>query len=215
MGTTRKGIKGPFRGKVGAVIGSRWRGINYMKGLPRAKSTKRPPTPKQAVQRQKFVLLNKLLHRIPGLLDIGFRQFTAAATSVNAAIQYNFDDAFLNDEGNLRLNYPALKFSRGSVYPAGEEKAWRESDGIRVTWHPKTYGVGGSFDDRAYAFAYCPTNDIFMIPAPVMRQEGMAQILYHGVPVGDELHVWLFFSDSFGKRASKTVYIPLSDPPTP
>lgn len=36
MGTIRQGANGSFRGKAGSVIGSSWKGIDYIKGLPKS-----------------------------------------------------------------------------------------------------------------------------------------------------------------------------------
>jgi len=216
MGTFENGINGPFRGRVGHVVGSKWRSINYMKSLPRARRNKRPPTPQQALQHQKLTLLNQFLRNIRPYLETGFRQYTGRATGVNAACHFNFDHAFLLDDGKVSLNYPALKFSHGSLYTAGDERAWRKNDGIQVTWHPKTYGMGGAPDDIAFLFAYSPEQDIFYSTrGPVVRQDGSAYIPFDGDDAGREVHLWLFFADNRRTRVSNTVYIPLSDPPAP
>lgn len=38
MGTIRQGANGSFRGKAGSVIGSSWKGIDYIKGLPKKRT---------------------------------------------------------------------------------------------------------------------------------------------------------------------------------
>ncbi|WP_157258045.1 DUF6266 family protein [Pedobacter ginsenosidimutans] len=35
MATYSKGANGAFPGKVGSIIGSNWRSIDYLKGLPK------------------------------------------------------------------------------------------------------------------------------------------------------------------------------------
>lgn len=42
MATYSKGANGTFSGKVGSVIGSNWRSIDYMKGL--SKKNSKPST---------------------------------------------------------------------------------------------------------------------------------------------------------------------------
>lgn len=55
MATFEKGILGGFSGKVGSVVGARWRGINIMRRLPaRGNYT---PSPEQLAQRQKFTVV--------------------------------------------------------------------------------------------------------------------------------------------------------------
>ena len=211
MGIIEQGINGPFKGKAGSVIGSSWKKINYIKGLRRDKGRKRPPTSEQAIQRQKFILLNGFLTPIKRVLNVGFGQFTAKATSINAAFQYNYDRAFLEADDGLALDYPALKLSRGSLVTAGAEQAsWEGNEAIQVTWNPKTYGMGGEPDDVAYAIAYAVESGLFAAnERHEVRQQGSAVIDFREPIDHETVHVWLFFIDNDQKRASNTVYIPM------
>lgn len=214
MGIIKKGINGPFKGKAGSVIGSSWKKISYIKGLRRDKGMKRPPTQEQAIQRQKFAMLAGFLSTFKPVVNIGFIQFTEKATGVNAAFRYNYEQAFFEDDNDITLNYPALKLSHGSLVTAGAERVfWESSNRLRVTWNPKTYGMGGEADDRTYAVAYLPQRKYAaMNEHGEVRQSGVATIDFHEPSDDRIVHVWLFFSDKFGKRVSRTVYIPLDMP---
>ncbi|MBK1440503.1 hypothetical protein JHJ32_10940 [Parapedobacter sp. ISTM3] len=210
MGIIKKGINGPFKGKAGSVIGSSWKKISYIKGLQLKKSAKRKPSPEQAIQQQRFKLLNDFLRPLSQILEISLKPLLTKTTGVNAAFSLNYDHAFLVDGEHTSLNYKAMQFSHGSLCTAGAEKAWRENDQVTVTWHTKTYGMGGEMDDVAYALVYCPETDRFFgSTAEQIRQDGMATVDLSGNN-GTELHTWLFFVDKRQKRASPTVYIPLS-----
>lgn len=210
------GINGPFRGKVGSVIGSKWRKVNYMKGLSRFKQ-RRPPSPDQALIRRKFSLLNDFLKPLSRILEISFSQFTDKATGRNAAFSYNYDDAFIVEGADVRLNYQAIRLSHGSLVTAGAERAWVDDRGVvHVTWNTKTYGIGGAPDDLAYVLVFDETHDMLHAPdGSTVRQDGQAQFTrlerIESDPGG--YHIWLFFTDHDKKRASKTVYIPIGDAP--
>lgn len=211
MGVIQKGINGPFKGKAGSVVGSSWKKVNYIKGLQRKTGAKREPSPEQAIQQQRFKLLNDFLRPLSDILSVGLKPFLAKATGVNAAFSLNYDHAFLVDGDHLSLNYEAMQFSHGSLCTAGAEKAWRGNKNITVTWHTKTYGMGGEMDDIAYVLAYCPETNIFFSDAhEATRQDGIAVIELLGGGCSTELHTWLFFVDNQQKRVSPTVYIPLS-----
>lgn len=47
MGTYKNGIAGPFSGKIGGVVGSGWKGIDYIRSIPR--KSKGPPSDRQKV----------------------------------------------------------------------------------------------------------------------------------------------------------------------
>ncbi|SEK64697.1 DUF6266 family protein [Parapedobacter koreensis] len=212
MGIIEQGINGPFKGKAGSVVGSSWKKINYIKGLRRDKGLKRPPTSEQAVQRQKFKLLNTFFIPLKTVLNAGFRSFTEKSTGVNSAFRYNYDHAFTTDGDNISLDYAALKFSHGSLCTAGAEQAWLDNGGIHVTWNPKTYGMGGEVDDISYAIAYSPKFHMFFVNSKENRQAGSARIDLPSKIRGTEIHAWLFFADKQRKRVSKTVYVPVSTP---
>ncbi len=211
MGIIEKGINGPFKGKAGSVVGSSWKKVSYIKGLQRKTGVKRKPSPEQAIQQQRFKLLNDFLRPLSKILNVGLKPFLAKATGVNAAFSLNYDRAFPAGADADSLNYEALQFSHGSLCTAGAEKAWRENDSIKVTWNTKTYGMGGEMDDIAYVVVYCPEMDRFFSDAhEATRQDGFAVIDLLGNSCSTGLHTWLFFVDKRQKRASPTVYIPLS-----
>ncbi len=212
MGIIKKGINGPFKGKAGAVVGSSWKKIDYIKGLQRKKGTKRKPSPEQAIQQERFKLLNDFLRPLSAILEVSLKPLMARATGVNAAFSLNYDHAFLVDGEYTSLNYEAMQFSHGSLYTAGEEKAWLENGHVTVTWHTEISGMGGEMDDTAHVWVYCPETDQFYGSGPdVTRRDGIAIIDLIGDKCTAELHTWIFFIDKPQKRASPTVYIPLSN----
>lgn len=213
MATFKDGVNGPFKGKVGSVIGSSWRKINYMKGFGRYNKN-RPASPKQVLQRRKFALLNQFFDRQAYLLEIGFGAFTGRATGRNMAFSYNYDQAFLVNEDDVRLNYAALSFSHGSLLTAGDERAWLVEDTLHVSWDPSTYGMSGAADDVARLIVYDEKNDIFRgVRRAVRADGGIATDLSKVKADTSRLHIWFFFIDELRKQVSKTTYIPITDQP--
>lgn len=209
MGIIEKGANGPFRGKAGSVIGSSWRKINYIKGLPRFPK-QHTPSAKQATQRQKFILLTHFLRPLSKLLELGFRKYTDRATGYNAAFRFNYDHAFVETGEAITLNYSALQFSEGTLYPAGGERAWTEGHVLYITWDPNTYGMGGAVDDVVYITGYHPLEDFFVSEQECIRGDGGARIDLNGLsPAG--MHVWLFFTNRQQTQVSKTVYVPIPE----
>src|SRR5690606_19461333 len=148
----------------------------------------------------KFKILNSFLSPLAKILDIGFQQYLAKATGVNAAFSLNYDRAFLPQGDSFALDYSALQLSHGSLFTAGAEKAWIENEGVTVTWNTKTYGMGGEPDDVAYAITYSRSLDVFFSDGhTATRHEGIAHIDFAGEIPDGELHVWLFFADKPGK----------------
>lgn len=212
MGIINKGANGPFRGKTGSVVGSGWKKIDYIKGLPRRYKNKGKPSTEQELQRKKFHLLNSFLAPLTPITKIGFQSFLSKATARNIAFQYNYDHAFtLSETGEPQLNYPALQFSHGSLFCAGAEKAEWIDKRIKISWNPKTYHISGELDDEAHIICYFPDKHFFANITSNRRR-------HHGEAHTDDLppllkasaHIWLFFSDSRRKRVSRSIYLSLT-----
>jgi len=214
MGIINKGVNGPFRGKAGSVIGSGWKKIDYIKGRPRPYKNRNTPSEAQVLHRKKFTLLNKFLVPTEKMLNIGFSHFTSKSTSHNAAFKHNFPHAFLlNEGGELTLNYPALQFSRGSLFSAGAEKVELLNNRIRISWNTKTYGLSGELDDEIHVLAYYENLDIWDTDEDVaLRYQGETYVeIDDDAKPGELIHIWLFFSDSEHKRVSPTTYLSITN----
>src|SRR5690606_32454452 len=135
MGIIKKGINGPYKVKTGDVVGSSWKKIDNIKELQRKKGTKRKPSPKQAIQHERFKLLNDFLRPLSAILEVSLKPLMARATGVNAAFSLNYDHAFLVDGEHTSLNYESMQFSYGSLYTAGDEKTLLENGHVTVTLH--------------------------------------------------------------------------------
>ena len=120
MGTLKNGFFGGFTGKVGNLVGSSCRGVEYVKSRP-TKMTN-PRTKKQTKQRSKFTLSQNFLRSIVPIIRIGFKDFAvggmsafnaAKRKSANASISLPTDwsgdvietyIAFKNEEGTMVSN---------------------------------------------------------------------------------------------------------------
>ena len=86
MGKINQGILGGFSGKVGTVVGSTWKSINYMRAL--AVSVHNPNTVKQQCQRGKFRTAAHFCKAAKPFIQNGFREYASKQTPVNAAMSY-------------------------------------------------------------------------------------------------------------------------------
>ncbi len=58
MAKFNDGINGPFKGKVGTVVGATWKGIHYMRSLPSERTS--PPTQRRNGEPEKMGAFAKL-----------------------------------------------------------------------------------------------------------------------------------------------------------
>ncbi|WP_348636585.1 DUF6266 family protein [Mariniflexile litorale] len=114
MGTFSKGILGGFSGKVGNVVGARWRGKDIMRSLP-ARGNYRP-TQAQMDQRNRFTTVIKFLTPIKDILSAYFGKQQGDKSSFNLATGYHIKYALLPDplEG-YTIDYPKVLVGKGDL----------------------------------------------------------------------------------------------------
>ncbi len=91
MAIIKESPLGVISGKIGQIVGSTWKGINYVRVL--AGSVANPQTDKQLAQRQKFSKTMQFLQPLSEFLQIGFRSYAVGMSGVNAAMKYNIKNA--------------------------------------------------------------------------------------------------------------------------
>ena len=139
MGTINQGILGNFKGKVGNVVGSTWKGTGVMR--IRAASIKNPNTERQQAQRQRFGLVGRFLQAHRYLINIGFKAYSPGITAGNAAMSYNLANAISGEFPEQAVDMTKVQISRGTLAPltapeitssspATLEVAWSNNSGM-------------------------------------------------------------------------------------
>ncbi|MCG8580024.1 MAG: DUF6266 family protein [Bacteroidales bacterium] len=137
MGRYKKGILGSFRGKIGNVIGSTWRGITYMRSLSERSNKK--ATEKQLLQRAKFAFAMEFLHPLYPVLTIGYRNQNDARLPINSAMKHVLRHVVEGEDPDLRINYGNLQIAKGSLETAKKESISIDEDEISFEWEPITH----------------------------------------------------------------------------
>lgn len=155
MGTIQKGILGGFSGKVGAVVGGTWKGIDYM----RSKSNRRNFTPsiRQLEKQAKFTLMMRFLQPMAALLKISFHDFAVKKTGINSAFSYNLLNAVTGVYPAFTIAYPQVLISRGDL-PNVLAPAVTSGAGSILTfsWINNSGVAGASPTDVTIFVVYCP-----------------------------------------------------------
>ncbi|RZK76263.1 MAG: hypothetical protein EOO85_11800 [Pedobacter sp.] len=113
MGIIRQGILGGFRNKAGAVIGSYWRTLDVIRGLPRISG--KAPTLAQIDQRAKFKLVTSYFSWLGDLIAVGYKSLSKIDTPMNVAVSYHLKEAIIGVSPNFSLDYTQVMFSQGRL----------------------------------------------------------------------------------------------------
>lgn len=111
MATMTNGINGKFSGKIGNIVLSNWKGINYVRSIPTKK--RESSSPAQMMQQARFSLLVKFLRNYKDLLSFSFNNKPKRMSGSNEALSYNLGNGIIGDYPNLELNYPAIQLCHG------------------------------------------------------------------------------------------------------
>ena len=112
MAKVRQGILGGFRGRVGNIVGTGWKGIAVMKSLPLTVAN--PRTAGQVQQRNKFKTLVKLATvNLAAIVKPLWDRFASNMSGFNAFISAN-QSAFFSDG---TLDWRNMIISRGRMLP--------------------------------------------------------------------------------------------------
>ncbi|ACU04040.1 DUF6266 family protein [Pedobacter heparinus] len=208
MGKYKKGILGPFRGKVGTVIGAIWRGIHYLRSLPDVGEDN--PTAAQLNVRAKMALVSLFLKRIKALINVGYQKFNNGITPLNAATSYHLKYAITGTSSlNYALDFEKVVFSAGDLLaPKGAEVNITLAAKLDFAWVNDAEPDSTNGTDKATLLVYNPTKDKLVTLVAAAPRSAEAYVL--SVPgdfSGDGVHAWISFVSADGKQVSDSVYV--------
>ena len=206
MGTIRNGGNGGFSGKAGSFIGSNWKSIDYIKGIPR-KSNK-APTQKQLDQRMRFGLVLNFLGQIKDILDFGFKSHEAGKrTGFNVAIQHALNNAIVGDYPNFEIDYSKILLSKATLAKPELTASNPELHKVRLEWMVNINTRNSFEGDKLFVVVYSPTKNLFLdFENIAQRIAGTVDITLQSGFDGEELHVYTFFQQHDSNRVSESVY---------
>ena len=205
MGKYLNGILGPFSGKVGAVIGTSWKGIDVMRGRSR-KRRSGSDNPEQITQRAKFSLVSAFLTAIRAVIAFGYRNLPINQTAYNAALA-NTLEAVSGVYPELSIDYARALVTNGRLENAVATAAASNEPGtINFTWMDNSGSGDVVADDNAVLVAYCESlNQAVYKTAGAERNAG-ADFLSAKAFSGKEVHTWMAFVSKDQKQISRSLY---------
>lgn len=209
MGKTDFGFMAGFSGRVGNLIGYRWRGRMCVRTMPSQYRDAR--TPEQLQQRTLFKAVVQLASQARQVLKKGMYAVSVDAqmTESNYFMRINkrcFAVA-VGTQGELQIDYENLLLADGPVAPVAFcEPQMIDETTLCVDFEKNPLHRTVHWEDLVYVAAYCPELDSFDISAPVYRRSNRLTMSLNSFWAGREVHLWGFVVDSKG-RASLSQYL--------
>ena len=154
MGVIKQGILGGFQNKVGAVIGSNWKGIATMRSRPI--SVANPRTGKQVAVRSEFATLVKMASALNAtLIRPYWSRFAQKKTGANAFISANYGKM----KGTVDDIPNRMILSQGKLDGLASFFVSFVGNDYKLAWDKAVLGVYGAATDKVSIFGVLGTSD--------------------------------------------------------
>ncbi|SDR95929.1 hypothetical protein SAMN05216503_1518 [Polaribacter sp. KT25b] len=207
MATFEKGILGGFSGKVGNVVGSKWRGKNVMRSLPqRGKYT---PTEKQEQQRAKFKTVIGFLSPITEVLNLYFGNTIGDKSRFNIATSYHLKNAVKSTPLGMVMDYEKVLISKGDLRGIdGGTIATGAGQTLTFGWQDNSGQGKATATDAFMIVIYVPDLHMYYTNLSVATREATtATVTLPNYMASFEVEVWASFNKPGTNFAATSTYL--------
>ncbi len=213
MGKINQGILGGFLGKVGTVVGSTWKSINYMRAL--AVNVHDAKSEKQLCQRGKFRTVVNFTKTITPFLRVGFQEHEEGRSAVNAATSYLMLHAVEGCADDATLNFDKVRVSQGSLTAATDATVQVAAGKATFSWTDNSDTGDAQATDTAMALAYNKDRqEAVYRMAIATRADGTAELTLPTNWDGEALAIYLAFCSADGQHVSNSLCLQNDAPST-
>jgi hypothetical protein len=154
MGKLNEGILGGFSGKVGQVVGARWRNLNVIRSRPPRK--RRGSSEDQKKQMAKMTLMSPFVRPLAGLLNSTYRLANEDMSCFNKALSYNMRNAVSGDYPAFTINYAHVQLGVGDLLNVDHLQISSDETGkLTFSWRDNSNEGSARATDRFFAAVYC------------------------------------------------------------
>ena len=209
MGIINQGILGGFSGKVGPIVGFRWKSNYYIRA--RAAKVSNPRTPRQQEQRGKFATAFNFLKTMKPFIRMGYKEFTQDKSAFNAAMSYTLKRAVTGSGKDITIDFNRALVSMGTLMPAFEGTAMQEKDKMSFNWQNNS-GTGNAEDtDIAMLLVYNKDKEMAVYDTgATFRSSKHAELPLPDSWQDDELVAYLSFRNADGDSVANSICLPIS-----
>lgn len=207
MGTYYKGILGGFSGKVGTVVGAKWRGRDIMRSKPTPSD--KPPTQAQIDQRIKFSVVANFLVPLRPIITEYFGEPYKDKSRYNLATAYHITEAATIVDGEGVIDYSKVLISKGDLPGLQTVSITAEANQqLLVNWTDNSDQPIASPTDSLCIVCFVPTHKWYEILIPgATRQDGTATVTLPTYFAGSDVEVWATFLNSSAGIGATSSYL--------
>lgn len=205
MARLKNGLLGGFSGKVGNVVGSSCRGVEYIKSVP-SKMTN-PRSKGQTRQRSSFIVIQSFLRTFTPVIRIGFQEFAVDGKSAfNAAMSYNMINGIKAGVDGIVIDYKNILISKGPLYCSSTIKAGVFNYELKFEWDSENkYNANPHDQVMVLAYNTAKAESVYDINAGKRRDESTFIELPESW-CGDVIETYVAFKNMASTMVSNSLY---------
>jgi len=210
MGKISNGILGGFSGKVGTVVGGKWKNINYMRA--KAASVTNRKTEGQMNQRTKFATTLKYLQPMTEVIRVGYQNYASNMTEFNSAMSYVLNNGLTGSYPDFSIDYSKALISRGTLAGAqGVSVMAGATNSLEFSWSDNSNDSSANATDKVIVVAYLesdgdsPAEAVYVIEG-AERSLGAESVTLPDNFSGKSLETFISFVSTDGK-VSNSAYV--------
>lgn len=205
MAKLKKGILGPFSGKIGPVIGGTWKSIAYIRAVSPKKPAKR--TIGQIATQEKMRFLNNFLVPFHSYISVGMKNEANSQTEISAAFSANYHRTILGIFPDLSVDHPLFIFSKGSLPMVTDLVITAENHMLQITWNSNN-GLKARFNDQLVIVVYCAAMHRTQgFVGGVNRRDNKCMLELESHFMGKELDIYASITSLDRKKIADNVYL--------
>jgi len=205
MATYYNGINGPFKGKVGTVIGSSRKGKPYMKSLHSKRTI--PAHKNELLNRNKFAMAHKWLQPVIDFVRAGYKGYTPTVEGFLAAKSYLLKNAFEGEGADMVINPALMKVSYGDLsLPENITAVKTAPNELQITWDGAKKNQPDAFDQMMILAYDIENSKARYNITGQFRYVGTDSLSISTKP-GSTYHIYAAFIAADRSRQSMSVYL--------
>ena len=206
MSKNMKGILGAQYGKVGPVVGRKFREENVYSAYQ--KNVKNPRSQAQTMHRARFRVLSVLSHDMACGAIFGFRT-AAKGTNLsprNLFQKTNFPAITATSGGATMIDYPGIVVAKGGLSTINFDVPSFDIP-MKVVVEFQEFGAPcqRTANDKAFIYVYCPDAKQGVLSAATEFSDGKVEVAVPSMWTGMKVHVWGFCRNEGPENVEKNI----------
>lgn len=206
MSKNIKGILGDQYGKVGPVVGRKFREENVYSAYQ--KNVFNPRTEAQQIQRMKFKALSELAHNFACGAIFGFRT-AAKGTNLsprNLFQKSNWPSIRASSTDSLNVDYSSMLVAKGGLANViFDAPNFDIPNSISVSFTNAGAACQRTANDRAFIFVYCPDANTGILSEEVKLDDARIRVETPAAWNGLKVHIWGFTRNQGAENVEKGI----------